>query len=77
MLSQNEKHIIGQKIANFLGLDDNKETKNEVRYNTFWGSKSNVGLYESILRIIDENTIKKCTCNKVICKYHDINLMKG
>lgn len=46
--------IYGEKIAQFLNL---KKTK-EGRYNTTYGTKTDTGLYLSIIRFLEEN----CNC---------------
>jgi hypothetical protein len=48
-----EKIIIGYKIAEWLNLKALKDY-NPSRYNTRWGTKTALGLYESITRIIEE-----------------------
>lgn len=48
--SEQHQAKIGKNIANMLRL---KETKK--RYNTTWGTKTALGLYLSIMRIIRED----------------------
>ena len=54
MLEQ-EKIIRGQLIAKLLNLKYHKayaKDEENIRYNTTWGTKTNLGLYETINRIL-------------------------
>ena len=52
-----EKIVIGEKIGEVLGLKKHfayAEDNEKTRYSTTWGSKTNLGLYETVNRIIQE-----------------------
>jgi hypothetical protein len=49
-----EKILAGHAIAEFLNLKPLRQ-HTPMQYNTAWGTKTALGLYESIDRIIQEN----------------------
>jgi len=57
-LSQHEEKIsnVGKEIIKFLDLKPIKSGEQKGRYNTAWGSKTELGLARSIMRIISENS---------------------
>ena len=52
-MTQDEAVKIGTEVANFLGLNLNKETG---RYDTTWGNKTAEGIARCIERIVTEHT---------------------
>lgn len=48
-MTTDDKILAGQRIATLLGLKFNKED----RIKTVWGSKSPLGLYETVKRIME------------------------
>ena len=52
-LSEMHKILVGHKLAEMLNLKALNQYQ-PVRYNTEWGTKTALGLYESVNRIIQE-----------------------
>ena len=60
MLEQ-EKITRGQLIAKLLNLKYHKayaRDEENIRYNTSWGTKTNLGLYETVNRILTDDVEK-------------------
>lgn len=54
-LSENQKILIGEKLADILMLKQDKGQKYiPKRYLTTWGNKTALGLYGTVKRIIEE-----------------------
>jgi len=51
--TNNNAHLsrVGKRIANILMLKQDKQGL----YNTTWGTKTDIGLYRTVKRIIDED----------------------
>lgn len=49
-IDEKEETQRGELLATVLGL---KKTK-EGRYNTLWGTKSDLGLYRTVKRLVEE-----------------------
>ena len=47
-----EQDAIGKKLATILKLKKDKEHKD--RYQTEWGSKTSIGIFNTIIRIADD-----------------------
>ncbi len=54
-----EKKIIGENLAEILNIEIAKGDFQERRYITMWGTKTALGLYETVKRILtDRNEYK-------------------
>jgi hypothetical protein len=51
---QIEQEEIGRTIAHLLGLKKLRNYGTGIRYDTAWGTKTDLGLYLTIKRVIDE-----------------------
>lgn len=56
VLSDEEKIKCGQYIAEFFKIKTFEVVNKEKRYYSIWGSKTALGLYNSLERIISEGT---------------------
>jgi hypothetical protein len=51
-LSNTDKILIGHKLAEVLMLREDKGY-NPIRYKTLWGNKTDLGVYETLKRMMD------------------------
>ena len=51
-LTTAEKEIVRKQIIEILML--RKDATNKVRYQTTWGNKTAIGIYETVYRIVND-----------------------
>lgn len=59
-MDNQEKILRGEKVAQILGLKKHfayAEDNERTRYNTTWGNKTALGLYETVNRILNDEPI--------------------
>ena len=56
-LTTEEKEIVGNQIVEILML--RKDAENKGRYLTTWGNKTAIGIYETVLRLINDPNLKR------------------
>lgn len=54
VIDENEEIRRGEKIAKVLGLKKLEGSGNYPVYNTEWGTKSNLGLYRIVKRMVED-----------------------
>ena len=56
-LTIEEKEIVGKQIIEILML--RKDATNKGRYQTTWGNKTAIGIYEAVCRIVNNVDLKR------------------
>ena len=56
-LTIEEKEIVGKQLVEILIL--RKDTTNKERYQTTWGNKTAIGIYETVCRIVNNVDLKR------------------